>query len=101
MTDSRYKKYKANEDRISLKDGLLYKKNFEETRSVEYYELLIPKQLVKKFLRSLHGEFGKHRGFSKTIIAYSEKFFLSKNGSIDEGVGHVMWAMHQRITTWP
>ena len=36
MTDSRYKNYKANEDRIILKDGLLFRKNFGETVSVKY-----------------------------------------------------------------
>ena len=35
VTDSRYKNYKANEDRIALKDGLLYRKNFGETGSVK------------------------------------------------------------------
>ena len=33
MTDSRYKNYKANEDRIILRDGLLFKKYFGETGS--------------------------------------------------------------------
>ena len=37
ITDSRYKIYKANEDRIILKDGLLFRKNFGETGSVKYY----------------------------------------------------------------
>ena len=60
MTDSLYKHYKTNEDRIILKDGLLYMKYFGETGSVKYYQILIPKQLVKEVLRSLHGEFGKH-----------------------------------------
>ena len=73
VTDSRYKNYKANEDRIILKDGLLYRKYFGETGSVKYYQILIPKQLVKEVLRSLHGEFGRHPGLSKTIIAYREK----------------------------
>ena len=36
VTDSRYKNYKANEDRIILKDGLLYRKYFGETGSVNY-----------------------------------------------------------------
>ena len=36
MTDSRYKNYKANEDRIILKDGLLFRKNFGETGSVNH-----------------------------------------------------------------
>ena len=73
MTDSRYKNYKANEDSIILKDGLLFRKNFGETGSVKYYHFLIPKQLVEEVLHSLHGEFGKHPGIFKTIIAYREK----------------------------
>ena len=78
MTDSRYKNYKANEDRIILKDGLLYRQYFGETGSVKYYQILIPKQLVKEVLRSLHGEFGKHPGISKTIIAYKQKYYFPK-----------------------
>ena len=99
MTDSRYKNYKASEDRIFLEDGLLFRKYFGGTGSVKYYQLLIPKQLVKEVLRSLHGEFGKHPGIYKTIIAYREKFF-SENGAINQGMGHVMWTMYQRITYW-
>ena len=68
VTDSRYKNYKANEDRLNLKEGLLFRKYFGETGSVKYYQIFIPKQLVKKVLRSLHGEVGKHPGIAKTII---------------------------------
>ena len=78
MTDSRYKNYKANEDRIILKDGLLFRKYFGETGSVKYYQVLIPKQLVKEVLRSLHGEFGKHPGIFKTISAYRENIIFQK-----------------------
>ena len=78
MTDSRYKNYKANEDRIILKDGLLYRKYFGETGSVKYYQFLIPTQLVKEVLRGLHGEFGKHPGIFKTIIACREKYYFPK-----------------------
>ena len=35
ITDSRYKNYKPNEDRIILKDGLLFRKYFGETGSVK------------------------------------------------------------------
>ena len=78
MTDSRYKSYKANEDRIIHKDGLLFRKNFGETSSVKYYQILIPKQLVNEVLRSLHGEFGTHPGVSKTKTAYREKYYFPK-----------------------
>ena len=69
MTESRYKNYKANEDRIFLNDGLLFKKDFGGTGSVKYYQILIPEHLVKEVLCSLHGEIGKHPGIYKTIIA--------------------------------
>ena len=65
-TDGRFKHYKANEDRIILKDGLLFRK---------YYQILIPKQLVNEVLRNFHGAFGKHPEITKTIIAYREKFY--------------------------
>ena len=78
MTDSRYKNYKANEDRIILKDSLLLRKCFGETGSVKYYQNFIPNQIVKQVLRSLHGEFGKHPGFYKTIIAYRENIIFRK-----------------------
>ena len=68
-TDRRFKHYKANEDRIILKNGLLLRKNYGETGSVKYYQNLIPKQEVIEVLRSLHGEVGKHPGINKTIIA--------------------------------
>ena len=78
ITDSRYKNYKANEDRIIRKDSLLFRKYFGETGSVKYYQILFPKQIVKKILRSLHGKFGKHPGIYKTIIAYLEKCYFPK-----------------------
>ena len=47
-TDSRYKNYKANEDRIIPRDIFLFKKIFGETGSVKYYQIFIPKHLVKE-----------------------------------------------------
>ena len=70
-----FKLYKANEARIILKHGLLFRKNFGETGSVKYYQNFIPKQLVNEVLRSVHGEFRKHPGIAKTIIAYREKYY--------------------------
>ena len=43
ITDSRYKSYQANADRIILKDGLLFRKYLGERGSVKYYQILIPK----------------------------------------------------------
>ena len=72
-TDRRFKHYKSNEKRIILKDGLPFRKYYGETGSVKYYQIPITRQLVKEVLRSLNGEFGKHPGDTKTIIAYRVK----------------------------
>ena len=82
MTDSRYKKYKVNEDCIILKDGLLFRKHFGETGIVKYNQILIPKQLFNEVVLNLHGEFGKHRGIAKTIIAYREKCHFPKKAQL-------------------
>ena len=74
-TDTRFKHNKANEDRFILKDGLLLRQYCGETGSVKFYQILILKHLVNEVLRSLHGEFGKHPGVTKTIIAYIEKYY--------------------------
>ena len=73
-TDRRFNHYKANEDRIILKDGLLFRKYYGENGSIKSYQILIPKQLVNEVHRSLHGEFGKHPAITKTIIAYRRKY---------------------------
>ena len=62
-TGRRYKHYRANEDRINLKDDL---KN---------YQILITKQLVDEVHRSLHGVFGNHLGITKIIIAYRQMYY--------------------------
>ena len=74
-TDRRFKHYKANQDRIILKDGLLFRKYYGKTGSIKYYQILKPKQLVNEVFRNIHGEFGKHPGITKTIIAYGEKYY--------------------------
>ena len=90
MTDSRYKSYKSNEDGIILKDGLLFRKNFVETGSVKYYQILILKQSNNEVLLNLHGDFGKKpRNFQYNNCLLG-KIMFSKNGAINHGVGHVM-----------
>ena len=77
-TDSRPKHYKAKEDRIILKEGLLFRKQLGEAGSVKYYQILFSRQLDNEVLRSLHGEFGEQPGVTKTIIAYRKKNISQK-----------------------
>ena len=74
-TDKRFQHYEVNEDRIILKDGLLFPKCYGETGNIKYYQLLIPKTLIDEVLRNLHGELRKHPGNTKTIIACRQKYY--------------------------
>ena len=77
-TDSQYKHYKANEECIIREDGLFYRDYFGETGSVKYYPTIIPKHSVIEVHRSVHGEFRKHPGSTKTKIAYRENYCFPK-----------------------
>ena len=74
-TDRQFKHHKASEDRIILKDGLLFRKKYWKTGNVKHYQILIPKQIVDKVLWSLNGELGNHSGIARTIKAYGEKYY--------------------------
>ena len=76
-TDRKDKLYKTIDDRIILRDGLLFRKNNGETGSVNYCLKLIPKKLLDKVLRILHGENGKQPGVTKTIFAYGQNYYYS------------------------
>ena len=71
----RFEHYKANEKRIILKVGLLFRQYDGETGSFEYHQTFIPIQLVDQVLRSLRGEFGKHPKVTDTIVAYRRKYY--------------------------
>ena len=94
-TDSRFKHYKANEDRIILQDGLLFRRYYGETGSVKYYQILIPKQLVNEVLRSLR--IWETSWNYQNDNCLQTNVLLSENGSTNQGMGHVMWEMHWRI----
>ena len=72
-TDPLYKKHEANEDRIFLEEGLLFKNYYGETGSFKYHQNIIPKQLLSEELRSLHGNIGNHPTITKTLVAYRVK----------------------------
>ena len=73
-TEPRYQHYKANEDSILLQNDLLFRKCYGGSDNIKYYQNFIPKQLVCEVHRSLHGEFGKHAGLNKSIVAYRQKY---------------------------
>ena len=71
--DSRAAKYLAQEDRIIIKDRLLYRHNVGDTGKVKYLQVL-PKQLVDEFIKHQHGLFVRDPGIAKVIQQCRERY---------------------------
>ena len=91
-TDWRCKHYKANEERLILEGGPLFRKRFGQTGSVKHCQTLIPKHLFNEVLQSLHGEVGRHTETTRATISHRKKILSPKKSAFDQGVGHVFWA---------
>ena len=74
--DPRATKYLTQEDRITIKDGLLYRQYFGDNGKVKYPQVLLPQQLVDEFIQHEHGKYGKHPGIAKTIQQCREKYYF-------------------------
>ena len=48
--DRRFEHYTSSKYRINVKDGPFFPKNLRRTDNVNYYQILIPKQLVEVVL---------------------------------------------------
>ena len=74
--DPRATKYLTQEDRIIIKDGLLYRQYFGDNGKVKYLQVLLPRQLVDEFIQHHHGKYGKHPGIAETIQQCREKYYF-------------------------
>ena len=74
--DPRAAKYLTQEDRITIKDGLLYRQYFGDNGKVKFLQVLLPQQLVDEFIQHHHGKYGKHPEIAKTIQQCREKYYF-------------------------
>ena len=65
LNDACYMHYSRNKKRIIIKDDILYRQYYNDIGEVSHLLVLLPGQLLKVFLQSLHGTAGKHPGISK------------------------------------
>ena len=62
-------------DRLSITDEIITRQYFDETGSIKYNQVLLPKHLVSELLESLHGKANKHPGISKMLIEIRPKYY--------------------------
>ena len=67
LNDARYMHYSRNKRRIIIKDDILYRQYYNDIGEVSHLQVLLPGQLLKVLLQSLHGTAGKHPVISKMM----------------------------------
>ena len=76
LIDARYMHYSRNKERIIIKDDILYRQYYNDIGEVSQLQVLLPGQLLKVFLQSIHGTACKHPGISKMMQEIREKYYF-------------------------
>ena len=74
-SDYRYHHYLQNIPRIEIKQEVLTRKYYTDTRTISHYQILLPIQLLDEFLRALHGHNSNHPGITKMIQEARQKYY--------------------------
>ena len=81
LNDARYMHYSRNKKRIIVKNDILYRQYYNDIGEVSHLQVLLPGQLFKVFLQSLHGTAGKHLGISKMLQEIRQKFHFPSSAT--------------------
>ena len=76
LNDARYMHYSRNKKRIIIKDDILYRQYYNDIGEVSHLQVLLPGQLLKVLIQSLHGTAGKHRRISKMMQEIRQKYYF-------------------------
>ena len=76
LNDARCKHFSKNKKRIIIKDDILYRQYYNDIGEVSHLQVLLPGQLLKVLLQSLHGTAGKHPGISKMMQEIRQKYYF-------------------------
>ena len=76
LNDARYLHYSRNKKRIIIKGDILCGQYYIDLGEVSHLQVLLPGQLLKVLLQSLHGTAGKHPGTSKMMQEIRQKYYF-------------------------
>ena len=76
LNDARYMHYSRNKKRIIIKDDILCRQYYNDFSEVSHFQVLLPGQLLKVLLQSLHGTAGKHPGISKKLQEIRQTYYF-------------------------
>ena len=76
INDARYMQYCRNKKRVIIKDDILCRQYYNDLGDVSHLQVLLPGQLLKVLLQSLHGTAGKYPGVSKMMQEIRQKYYF-------------------------
>ena len=76
LNDARYMHYSRNKKRIIIEDDVQCRQYYNNIGEVIHLQVLLPGQLLKVLLKSLHGTAGKHPGISKLVQEVRQKYYF-------------------------
>ena len=76
LNDARYMHYSRNKKRIIIKDDILYQQYYNDIGEISHLQVILPGQLLKVLLQSIHGTAGKHPGISKLMQEIRQKYYF-------------------------
>ena len=76
LKDARYMHYSRNKKRTIIKDDIPCRQYYNDLGEVSHIQVLLPGQLLKVLLQSLHGTAGKHPGISKLMQEIRQKYYF-------------------------
>ena len=98
LNDARYMHYSRNRKHIIIKDDILCWQYYNDFGEVSHLQVLLPGQLIKVLLQSLHGKAGKKPRHFKNDARNSPQVLLPFNRNIRQKLGSWLWNMHSRQT---
>ena len=76
LNDARYMLYSGNKKHITIKDDMLFQQTYNDLGEVSQIQVLLPGQLLKVLVQSLHGTSGKQPGISKMMEEFRQKYYF-------------------------
>ena len=76
INDARYMHYSRNKKRRIIKDDIFCRQYYNDLGEDSHLQVLLPGQLLKVLLQSLHGTAGKHTGISKVMQEIRQKYYF-------------------------
>ena len=76
INNARYMHYSRNKKRNIIKDDILYRQYYSDIGEVSHLQVLLPGQLLKVLLQTLHRAVGKHPGISKMMQEIRQKCYF-------------------------